>query len=53
MYALVLIEYSSKMLNKEFTKKYGIKVNYTTFESNENMYNKLHSGGANYDIVIP
>ncbi len=40
-------------VNKEFTKKYGIKVNYTTFESNENMYNKLQSGGANYDIVIP
>ena len=40
-------------VNKEFTKKYGIKVNYTTFESNENMYNKLQSGGANYDVVIP
>ncbi|MBQ4104318.1 MAG: spermidine/putrescine ABC transporter substrate-binding protein [Clostridia bacterium] len=40
-------------VNKEFTKRYGIKVNYTTFESNENMYNKLQSGGANYDIVIP
>ncbi|MBR2875635.1 MAG: spermidine/putrescine ABC transporter substrate-binding protein [Clostridia bacterium] len=40
-------------VNKAFTKKYGIKVNYTTFESNENMYNKLQSGGANYDIVIP
>lgn len=40
-------------VNEEFTKRYGIKVNYTTFESNENMYNKLQSGGANYDIVIP
>lgn len=40
-------------VNKEFTRRYGIKVNYTTFESNENMYNKLQSGGANYDIVIP
>ena len=40
-------------VNKEFTQKYGIKVNYTTFESNENMYNKLQSGGANYDVVIP
>ena len=40
-------------VNKEFTKRYGIKVNYTTFESNENMYNKLQSGGANYDVVIP
>ena len=33
-------------VNKEFTKRYGIKVNYTTFESNENMYNKLQSGVA-------
>ena len=40
-------------VNKEFTKRYGIKVNYTTFESNENMYNKLQSGGANYDVIIP
>ena len=40
-------------VNKEFEKRYGIKVNYTTYDSNENMYNKLKSGGANYDIVIP
>lgn len=40
-------------VNKEFEERYGIKVNYTNFESNENMYNKLKSGGANYDIVIP
>lgn len=40
-------------VNKEFQKRYGIKVNYTTYDSNENMYNKLKSGGANYDIVIP
>jgi spermidine/putrescine transport system substrate-binding protein len=40
-------------VNKAFEKRYGIKVNYTTYDSNENMYNKLKSGGANYDIVIP
>ena len=40
-------------VNKEFEKKYGIKVNYTNYESNENMYNKLKSGGADYDVVIP
>ncbi len=40
-------------VNKEFEKRYGITVNYTNFESNENMYNKLKSGGANYDVVIP
>ena len=40
-------------VNKEFEKRYGIKVTYTNYESNENMYNKLKSGGANYDVVIP
>lgn len=40
-------------VNKEFEERYGITVNYTNFESNENMYNKLISGGANYDVVIP
>ena len=40
-------------VNAQFFKETGIRVNYTTFDSNENMYNKLKGGGANYDIVIP
>ncbi len=40
-------------VNALFEEETGIKVNYTTFDSNENMYNKLKSGGADYDIVIP
>ena len=40
-------------VNVEFEKIYGIKVNYTNFESNENMYNKLKGGGASYDVIIP
>ena len=40
-------------VNKAFEERYGIHVNYTNYESNENMYNKLKSGGANYDVVIP
>lgn len=40
-------------VNKQFEKETGIKVNYTTYDSNENMYNKIKGGGANYDIVIP
>ncbi len=40
-------------VNKAFEEKYGITINYTNYESNENMYNKLKSGGANYDIIIP
>ena len=40
-------------VNKEFTKRTGINVNYTTFDSNESLYSKLANGGANYDIIIP
>ncbi len=40
-------------INKEFTKKTGIEVNYTTFQSNEEMFAKLSSGGADYDVIIP
>lgn len=40
-------------VNKEFEKLTGIKVNYVTFESNEDMYAKIKNGGASYDIVIP
>ncbi len=37
----------------EFERLTGCEVNYTTFESNENMYSKLSGGGVSYDIVIP
>ncbi len=40
-------------VNEEFEKLTGIKVNYTTYDTNEAMYTKLKSGGAVYDIVIP
>ncbi len=40
-------------LNKEFERITGIEVNYTNYASNEDMYAKLKSGGANYDIIIP
>lgn len=37
----------------EFERLTGCKVNYTTFESNENMYAKLSGGGISYDVIIP
>ncbi|MEG1863381.1 MAG: ABC transporter substrate-binding protein [Oscillospiraceae bacterium] len=40
-------------VNKAFEEKTGIKVNYQTYANNEEMYTKLKSGGADYDIVIP
>jgi spermidine/putrescine transport system substrate-binding protein len=31
----------------------GVEVEYTTFASNEEMYAKIKSGSANYDVIIP
>lgn len=38
-----------------YEETYGIKVkvNYDTYPSNEDMYNKLKSGAISYDLVIP
>lgn len=40
---------------KYYKETYGqsVKVNYTTYASNEDMYNKLSSGASSYDVVIP
>ncbi len=44
---------------KEFENWYAatygtkVKVNYSTFASNEDMYSKLSSGAVSYDVVIP
>ena len=40
-------------VNEEFTRRTGIRVNYTTFDSNEALYSKLVGGGADYDVIIP
>ncbi len=40
-------------VNSAFEKLTGIKVNYTNFESNEEMYAKIRAGSSAYDIVIP
>lgn len=40
-------------VNKAFTEQTGIKVNYLTFDSNESLYTKLKTGGAEYDVIIP
>ncbi len=38
---------------KEFERLTGIRVNYTTYDTNESLYAKLKSGGGSYDIIIP
>ncbi|MBE6846830.1 MAG: spermidine/putrescine ABC transporter substrate-binding protein [Oscillospiraceae bacterium] len=40
-------------VNTEFEKLTGIKVNYTNYATNEELYAKLKGGGAAYDIIIP
>ena len=37
----------------EFERLTGAKVNYTNYESNENMYSKLSGGGVSYDVIAP
>lgn len=40
-------------VNKEFEALTGIKVNYSTYATNEELYAKMKGGGADYDIIIP
>lgn len=37
----------------EFERLTGATVNYTNYESNENMYSKLAGGGVSYDVIAP
>ena len=46
-------EYMSLDVKKEFEALTGIQVNYSTFASNEELYAKMKSGAADYDIIIP
>jgi spermidine/putrescine transport system substrate-binding protein len=40
-------------VNDEFTRETGIAVNYTTFQSNEEMFAKLMGSGASFDVIFP
>ena len=41
--------------NENLAEKYGyeIELNYSTYASNEDMYNKISSGSGSYDVIIP
>lgn len=45
-------EYLPQSVIDKFEETYNIKVNYSTFSSNEEMLAKLMAGGANYDIAV-
>ena len=38
---------------EEFEKQTGIKVKYTTAESNEILYSQMKSGAGKYDVIFP
>ncbi len=40
-------------VNNKFTEETGIKVNYKTFQNNEELFAKISGGGADYDVIIP
>ena len=44
-----------KAFESWYEEEYGqkVKVNYSTFASNEDMYAKLQSGAVSYDVIIP
>ncbi|MEE3334144.1 MAG: spermidine/putrescine ABC transporter substrate-binding protein [Ruminococcus sp.] len=37
----------------EFEAEYNIKVNYTTYETNEELYSTLSSSNSSYDVIFP
>jgi len=46
-------EYIPQALLDGFTQKTGIKVNYDTYSSNEELLAKLQAGASGYDVIIP
>ncbi|PSW06224.1 extracellular solute-binding protein [Photobacterium lipolyticum] len=46
-------EYIPSEVLEQFTKETGIKVIYSTYESNETMYAKLKTHGEGYDLIVP
>ncbi len=46
-------EYIDETLIDEFEAQTGIQVNYQEAPSNEELYSRLQTGGANFDVVVP
>lgn len=45
-------EYLPQSVIDKFEQTYGIKINYSTFSSNEEMLAKLMAGGSQFDLVV-
>ena len=46
-------EYMDEDILDDFTKETGIKISYSNYASNEELYTKLKAGSSHYDIIIP
>jgi spermidine/putrescine transport system substrate-binding protein len=46
-------DYIDETVLKDFEKETGIKINYETFATNEDMYIKVKQGGTKYDVIVP
>lgn len=46
-------EYMDETLIDEFEEQTGIKVNYKTYATNEELLAKMEAGGSSYDVVFP
>jgi spermidine/putrescine-binding protein len=46
-------EYVPQAVIDKFTEETGVKVNYETYASNEEMVSKLLAGATNYDLIQP
>lgn len=45
--------YINPEIIKEFEQKFGVKVQYDTYESSEALYAKLKPGNPGYDVIFP
>lgn len=46
-------DYIDKSVIEQFEKETGLKVKYVNFTTCEEMYTKMTTGGAEYDVVVP
>lgn len=46
-------DYIDEDIFQQFEEETGIKINYETYATNEEMYTKINKGGTQYDIAIP
>lgn len=46
-------DYIDETVIKDFEEEFGIKVNYSMFATNEDLYVKLKQGGESFDVIFP